>query len=370
VRRLIPSLVTAATLLVSPATAEEFSWQVEGGVSDAQIGSSADGETASLSGTYFFRPVDDATGPYALAPFLERASHIGASYHEDKTTAVVPVFNSVQIPLPPSPPATIVTRASGRALSGRHVFGDAGWYVGARFVEADAAHPAPLQTSFDVFGDEMRSRSVSFGRYLGRATAIGLSLETAEASAQTSLSLPCTGLLCAILPRVTIVSTVENEHENVSIAAQHVGTLGRMHYALSGTATTNRAETSRELTVTQPSLPPPSIVLVPPPAGGLFLPPAGGVAVAGLDSLRRSSERQARYEFNGELFPTQALGVRVGYARWDGEPALDDSYELGATWFFRRNVGAELVLTRTKADLPIATVLDLDTVGIRFIGRL
>jgi hypothetical protein len=347
-RGLIPWLI--ASWLVSPAAGDEFSWQLSGGVSEAEVGSGADADSAALSGTYFFRPVDDSTGPYALAPFLERASHIGASYHEDKTTALVPVFiNLSPNPLPPSPPVTLLTRAAGRALSGRYVFGDAGWFVGAGLAEADAAHPAPLSTSFSMLGDELETRSVSFGRYLGRATTITLALENAEASIRSVVPVPC--FLCTLFQPSTIMLTRESEDENVGLSARHVGRLGRMQYSLSGGIAASRAEATTDIVITQATPNPP------------FFAIAGGFEPS-------FSERRDRYELVGELFSTQALGIRVGYARWDGEPALDDSYELGATWFFRRNVGAELVLTRTDSGLPIRTVLDVDTVGLRFIGRL
>jgi hypothetical protein len=132
-----------------------------------------------------------------------------------------------------------------------------------------------------------------------------------------------------------------------------------MQYSLSGAIASSEVETTTDTSITQ-SVPQPPI----------FLPTAPSDIAGGFDPFFSVSEQRERYELVGELFPTQALGVRVGYARWDGEPGLDKRYELGATWFFRRNVGAELVVTRTEAGLPITTVLDFDTIGLRFIGRL
>ncbi len=126
------------------AHADEFSWQISGGIRESDLGRSVEAESATLAVTYFFRPVDDADGPYALAPFLDRSSSLGASYNEDKTTAVVPVA-TVRIPLltppPPSPPVTVVSRAAGRSLSGRHVWRTTGWYAGASLAETDASDP-------------------------------------------------------------------------------------------------------------------------------------------------------------------------------------------------------------------------------------
>lgn len=361
--RLVTRLVCAALLIAPQANAEEFSWQIGAGGSDSELGQSAAGESATLSGTYFFGPVDDADGPYALAPFLERASRIGASYHEDKTTSRSTSFVFAAVPVAPRPPLTIVTRASGRSLSGRYVSDDAGWYVGASLAEADAAHPAPLPTSFDVLGDDLRSRSVSLGKYLGRATAIELSLEAADASLRSELFLPCSGLFCTVLSPATITMTLETEVETAQVSALHVGRLGKMHYSLSGGVASNKADATREVVVTPAPAPSP----LPPP---ILSPPfAGGIAVPS-PSLFTSSERRERYELVGELFPTQALGLRVGFARWDGAPALDERYELGATWFFKRRIGAEVVFARATTGLPISTALDVDTATLRFIGRL
>ena len=167
-RRLCVPIFWTTALTAACAHADEFSWQISGGIRESDLGPSVEAESATLSATYFFRPVDDADGPYALAAFLDRSSNLGASYNEDKTTAVVPVA-TVRIPLlpppPPSPPVTVVNRAAARSLSGRHVWRTTGWYAGASLAETDAADPASLPTSFSVLGDDVeqprRSNSVS-----------------------------------------------------------------------------------------------------------------------------------------------------------------------------------------------------------------
>ncbi|HEY8519314.1 MAG TPA: hypothetical protein VIN61_04495 [Gammaproteobacteria bacterium] len=66
----------------------------------------------------------------------------------------------------------------------------------------------------------------------------------------------------------------------------------------------------------------------------------------------------------GELFPTAALGVRIGYARWDGDDALDKLYDVGVSWFFRRRIGVQVGWSQTDSRLPI------ETVTLSPIGRL
>ena len=193
-RRLCVPILWTTALTATCAHADEFSWQISGGVRESDLGRSVEAESATLAATHFFRPVDDADGPYALAPFLERSSSLGASYNEDKTTAVVPVA-TVRIPFlpppPPSPPVTIVNRAAGRSLSGRHVWRTTGWYVGASLAETDASDPALLPTSSSVQGGDVSSRSLELGKYVGPSTAVELSLEAAETTLKSEIPLFC-----------------------------------------------------------------------------------------------------------------------------------------------------------------------------------
>jgi hypothetical protein len=176
----------------------------------------------------------------------------------------------------------------------------------------------------------------------------------------------CVVGLCSITPLARVTTTLDTEAENIAISAFHVGSLGKLRYSLSGGVTSSEAEVSVDVVLTQllplplPPLPP-TLQPVPPPAGG-FTQTAGATSV--------SLDRRERYVLAGELFPTQALGIRLGYARWDGDESLDESYELGVTWFFKRNIGAQVVLVRTKSGLPITTVEDVDTVTLQVIGRL
>jgi hypothetical protein len=101
------------------------------------------------------------------------------------------------------------------------------------------------------------------------------------------------------------------------------------------------------------------------PPGLAAIRPVGGVV--GLFSPAVSSSQSDRYSLAAELFPTRALGIRVSYAGFDGDDLIDGSYALDATWFFRRNIGARLGLSRTKSELQLQ---DVEAVGLQLIGRL
>ena len=355
-----------ASALAPSADAEEFSWQLSGGAREADVGNSAEAESATLGATYYFRPVDDSAGPYALAPFLNRSSYVGGSYHEDKTTGNVPVVTIPTFPLlgpvTTSSSVTVVTRAAGRTLSGRHVWRTSGWYAGASLAESDAAHPAPLPATFNAVGDDLRSGALEVGKYVGPSTAVELSLEAAESSFTSELNLPCSTLFCAIISPVSVTTTLDADYENVGVSALHVGRLGRLQYSLAGGVTSNEALLEIETVISPPTTLAPARPLL--PNVDLLI---GAVAAVPPSPTRQRSER---YALAGELFPTQALGIRVGYARWDGDTSLDESYEVGATWFFKRRIGAQVVLARTKSRLPVPTIRDSDTVTLQLIGRL
>ena len=362
-RPIFVSILCAATLTAPCAHADEFSWELTGGARRAELGPATDAEVATIAGTYYFRSVDDEDRAYALAAFLERASHIGVSYHEDKTTSQALVITG-PFTLRPTPTSTttVVTRAAGHGVSGRHVWRTSGWYAGGAFAETDAAHPAPISTSFSALGDNLTARSVTFGKYVGRSTSVELSLEAATTRFTSELFLPCTGLFCTLVPPTRSTTVIDTEVDNAGVAVVHVGRLGRFDYALAGGITRSELDARIETTRT------PLTALLPqlPQRPAAFGPqqPVGGVALL---QPARSSSHSDRHSLAAELFPTRALGIRVSYAGFDGDDTVDASYDLAATWFFRRNIGARLVLSRTKSALQIG---ETDAAGLQLIGRL
>lgn len=366
--KVLQFLALSATVSLGLASqAEEFSWQLTGAVESSDIGNSAEGDGATLGATYFFRPVDDTDGAYALAPFLRRSSSLGARYDEDETTsqvASVTFGGSFGLTPIPGPVTTVVTRASGRALMGRYVWPTSGWYVGAGVASADGAAPAPPSTTFTVAGDDVKSRSVTVGKYVLRSTTVELTLDTAETGFRSQLFLYCSTFFCPVGPPQEITSTVDAELDSASISAMHVAHLGRFQYSLSGGVTSNVTDIEMTTTVTPLAAP------LRPPAAVIASPAPGAIVGGGVAYDPRMRQRRERYALAGELYPTPALGIRLGYARYDGDEVLDESVELGASWFFRRKIGARITLARTRTDWPVATVNDVDTATLAIVGRL
>lgn len=158
--------------------------------------------------------------------------------------------------------------------------------------------------------------------------------------------------------------TIETELEGVEVSALHVGRLGKMRYSLSGGVTSSEGDVKIETVQTAVTQPPP-FPLVP----NFALQPPGGV-VAGPFGAQSRTQRRERFALGGELFPISALGIRFDYARWDGDPLRDEMYQLGATWFFKRSIGAGIVLIRGKSGLLFATDDDVDALALQFTGRL
>lgn len=361
--RLWIAAALALGLTALSAHGAEFSWQIGGEVGQSDVGTTSDSDTATLAATYYFRPVDDSNGPYALAAFLSRTSHLGARYGEDKMTTVVPVATIPLLTPPPDPWTTIVSRAADRALSGRHVWRNTGWYAGAALAEREMDQPSAVATARTV-GDDLLHRSLELGKYLGPATTIQLSLDSARTKVSSELGFYC-AVGCSYSSIGQYTATLESEVEGIGVSALHVGRLGRMRYSLSGGITSSRAEATIEITQNAPLFP-----TTPTRPSGVGLQPAGGVAVSSLFAAPSSADRRERWALGGELFPTPTIGVRLGYARSDGDAPRIESYELGATWFFLRGIGAGVALTRAKSGLSFVTADDVDAVALRLVGRL
>jgi hypothetical protein len=101
---------------------------------------------------------------------------------------------------------------------------------------------------------------------------------------------------------------------------------------------------------------------------GPLIVPSGLLAGPFTSSLAIPDERQ-RYSIGGELFPTDRLGFRLGFARTNGDYAHDESYDVAATWFFTRAAAVQLVVARTESRL-FSLRRDIDSAELRLFGRL
>ena len=76
-----------------------------------------------------------------------------------------------------------------------------------------------------------------------------------------------------------------------------------------------------------------------------------------------------RYSVAAELFPTERFGVRVGYSEPDGDFDVD-TYDVGATWFFKPRIAVQFSLSRVSNDDAPPGLGRSESAGLRFIGRL
>ena len=167
-----------------------------------------------------------------------------------------------------------------------------------------------------VFDNDSKAYRVLAGRYLGPKTSLELALNRSEYDTDFAKSMA----------------------EDVGLSFVHVQSLPSLTYSLFGGVVQTNAH----------------VTFAPQLFAGSGFP------------------RDWAYSFGGEVFPTTKLGVRVGYTRFDGG-ANDDSYDVAATWFFKRNVGIQISWSRVRNDSmfinPNLATPTNDTADIRFIGR-
>lgn len=363
----IGALATAAVAtcgLPNAALAAEYSWQVSGTYRDE--GSALDVQThrSTLHATYYLSPVDDTTGPYELAPFLNRSSHVavamGRTTRRDRFTLAT--FASDPAPFPevqtgmvrdvgPDSNRALYTEsgidASDHVLAGRYVWAATGWYAGAQARLSDGnGVPVlpPVQTTLD------RERLQAFaGRYFGPRTALQLALESGsqiqESRSSVSIgagSTPGFPSLADSFPLFFYLRS-EIESDNVSLSVRHVTRFGGSPFELSVGIHSSRSETSELTSI-------PEFIFAPvnpfdPPDGLLGEPQYEITSIVTFDS-----DREREVSLSGALFPTDAFGVRLTFSSRDRDVfGISDSIGLSANWFFLRNAAVEVELSRTDS---------------------
>ena len=356
--RTLPAI--AVSVLSSAAGAEDYRWQISGGYGETELAPFADVERVMLDATYYLDAVDDTRGPYALAPFLNRSSRVTVAVTNDKTTIVSPVA-TIGLPPPGTPTtatATATEETTGFVIGGRYVWSESGWYVGASYRDADTDQ----EPSSPVFqqGTTIDGYQLFGGRYFGESTSLDLAAGTTRQT--TELNVNCFTSLCLSGSTATDIDT-----DDWSIGALHVQRGTRLTYAITGRVSS--AKVTPSIDEVQLTLPP----------GPLPRAPAAGAIAGGLTALPLApgtftgpppiTDERDTYSVGGELFPTDRLGFRIGIARSDGDFAEDESYDLAATWFFKRAVAVEFVIARTELQTG-SLRRDIDTAELRLLGRL
>jgi hypothetical protein len=303
----VTSFVGAAVATVCaamPAAADEFSWQLAGGASRVEAGD-FDSDSWSMDATYFVNAIDDSAGPYALASFLNPTTRISAEASERGSD--------------------FAGDPTAFTLRGTYVLPAARWYVGSSYARSNEDYTSPFYSQSDP-----KSYGVLAGRYLGASTTLELGFGRSERDFETRLSCPL-GVPCLGLPL-----SVETTTDSVGLEVFHVRQFGSLTYSLQGRI--SESETDEHVS---PSTP--------------LFPQADG------DAFRV-------YSVAGELFPTDRLGVRIGYSRPDGYDS--DSYNVAATWFFKPRIAVQFELGRSTIDDAPAGFGESDSAAVRFIGRL
>lgn len=138
-----------ACVMLSTVRAEEYSWEVSGSHLDGDAGGAEQINHSALHATWYLSAVDDAAGPYELAPFLNRSSHVTVIAGRTKLREPVHYSLFMTDPLPPReepagipldgmlPTVGALPTESGvdtseYVVAGRYVWPDTGWYAGAQ----------------------------------------------------------------------------------------------------------------------------------------------------------------------------------------------------------------------------------------------
>jgi len=389
-------VLCAGSVVVSAAVAAEYSWQVTGGYEDIDSEGAIETNHSSMRATWYLSAVDDQVGPYELAPFLNRSSHVSVSTGRTKLREQLfpAIYGSgfvsdgrlpgnatdawgfgVVSPVLAGWPTESGLDSSEYALDGRYVWPGAGWYAGAHAGRSDADmlpdYPFAQTTA------DHESAGIFAGRYFGTRTAVELDFGSDTASQEVLVTPfvldPVFG--DPVLPGIPGFEPIELrtgtdiETDEVRLSVRHVAQLGDSTVALSARIRSSRSET--RVTLPRPRGIYAAIDEFDSPEGSFYYNP---LLVAGPDSIYSEileSERERGYSLSGALFPTAALGVRLTYTNSDHDAyGISDTVGLSANWFFMRNAAIEVQLVRTDSGGGYFTGSpDSNSLGVRLLGR-
>lgn len=346
-------LVLIAMAASMPAVAQSgYTWELAGSLQGSEVGDDIEGDGAAIVATRFFAPVAPE-GPRRLAPFLSRSSFASVGVDGNEQRQTITLGGGLTPPFVIEP----VREGDGYSLGGRKVWRASGWFVGGAYASSDSnltgPTVSPTQGELDGYG-------IVAGKYVAATTALELNVRTSDVTTDFASSTVCSFLQCIASTTLTT--------DSMSLDVLHVGRIGALSYAVSGGVLASEAD----LSFRSAPAPTSSLTLRPPVNFG------GGVVVARpvsvvslLDDGLVPFERRYAYSAGGELFPTPRIGVRLGYVRWDGDPLLDDGYDVAASWFFRDNVAVRFHYARTERESAIfAELPESDTFTLTMLGRL
>ena len=290
------SLIGAAVAAAPPAHAEEYSWQLSGVARRAETRNLVR-DAWAVDATYYANPLDDGEGPFALASFLNPTTRMSAeaSKSDLKTDRGFDIQDD----------------PTAYRLSGAYVLPGQRWYVGASYAQSDTDSTAIFSQGHS------KDYGVEAGIYVGANTTLELDLGRSEQSWETDPSCPPT--FC-----IGTLSDFYATTESVGFEVFHVRRFRSLTYSLQGSVSESSSDTDIRSSLTS-------------------------LTLQSGDSLLRT------YSVAGELFPTQALGVRMGYTQVESEGYDGRSYD---------------VVGLSRASLELGGSDETDSAAIRFIGRL
>jgi len=325
-RALLAGQVLILCCVQATAGAAEFSWDLSGAASEASAGNLQDTNGSALAATYYFDSVDDSQGPYGLAVFLDPASRLSLGISRTKqTTHSLGIFS----------PSDLTTTSDDYTIGGQYWLSASKWYAGGDYTTSDI--DLPFSSGTLVSTQDSKAYHVFAGKYLGPKTSLELGFRRSVREFGQVVNLCPPPTVCPNGGIVDIDSKTTTDEAGVSFV--HVRRFRNLPYSLFGSV----VETSGHFTTDASE---PLLGLV-----GHFKP-------------------FWTWAVGAEAFPSTKLGVRFRYTRADYDGAHGDSYDVAATWFLKRNMALELAWTRSQSHFDFASTPNVDTISLRFIGRL
>ena len=343
------TLCAVATLASASAAYADYSWELAGLFDHTEqdrdtrtlSSSGFDTDLVTLSATRYFDPVEEGSGPLALAAFFDPRTHLSVTAGDGRTSSE---FFAGPNSLFHEQAQEDVTDYS---LRGLYLFAESKWYAGGRYARQEGERRRSFSSINTATGNgqsstEEENYAVFAGKYFGTgATRLELTLEQSTTQGEGSSTSCSFGGFC-------FTSSFNNDEsvlDTPRLGVVHVGRVRSATYALLA-----------EYSETRVHSPDPLI-------GGITFDP----------------DPPLTYFVGAELYPVPTIGVRVGYDNYDSPGFDEDTVSIGASWFVRRNVGLELTLSRQDTDLYEGTDLfiaqepdrpNTNRAVLRVIGRL
>jgi len=311
------------------APAADFSWDLSGGASQSAV-NDVDIDGSALAATYYFDPVDDSQGPYSLAPFFDPASRVSLAINRTKQTIHPLAFAGL--------PADLKTTTDDYTIGGQYWLSESKWYAGGSYTTSNIDSPFTPGTLFTR--NDAKAYRVFAGKYLGPNTSLELGLGRSVSKSGQVVDLCPPPAVCAIGGIVDFES--KRTSDDVGVSFVHVRHFRSLVYSLFGGVTETSGHSTIEVS----------------PASPFILAGGGGF------------QPYWTYTAGAEAFPTSKLGFRVGFTRANYDGSHADSFDVAATWYFKRNIGIQLAWSKSQVHSDFLPNLpSVDATSLRFIGR-